>query len=156
MSDDIARDKAIALVVDVGKKGAKLTLALIKKAMIAYLEKQKNPKGKMTVKQLTRKGEGVQSIEVTDNNIKSFENIARKYGVDFALKKEKGSDPARYIIFFKAKETDAITQAFKEFTAKELKKTKKPSIREELQKNKDIIKEKTVDKVRQKKQEVER
>lgn len=39
------------------------------------------------------------NIEVTDGNIKSFERVARKYGVDFALKKDVSSQPPRYLVF---------------------------------------------------------
>lgn len=44
----------------------------------------------MTVKQLAAKDKGLQSIEVTDQNIGSFNRIARKYGIDFAPFKVKG------------------------------------------------------------------
>ena len=54
-----------------------------------------NPHGKMTVKQLAAKDKGLQSIEVTDQNIGSFNRIARKYGIDFAPFKVKGEK--RYI-----------------------------------------------------------
>ena len=46
--------------------------------------------GKMTVKELAAKDKGMQSIEVNDSNIGSFNRIARKYGIDFAPYKVKG------------------------------------------------------------------
>ena len=45
--------------------------------------------GKQTVKQLVGQNAGVSNIEITDSNIKSFERVARKYGVDFAVKKDR-------------------------------------------------------------------
>ena len=45
--------------------------------------------GKTSVKKLVGEGVGVSSIEVTDGNIKSFERVARKYNIDFAVKKDK-------------------------------------------------------------------
>lgn len=39
------------------------------------------------MKQLIGQNQGVSNIEITDSNIKSFERVARKYGVDFALKR---------------------------------------------------------------------
>ena len=63
-------------------------------------------------------GDGVQNIEITDKNIKSFERVARKYGVDFALKKDP--EQGRYLVFFKARDADALNAAFAEYTAKTL------------------------------------
>ncbi len=156
MQDDIARDKTVALMVSVGKKGAKLTTDLIKWAMKAYLEHRADPHGKLSVKQLVGKGDGVQSIEITDNNIKGFEKIAHKYGVDYSLKKDTNADPPKYILFFKAKETDAITHAFKEFTSGQLRTKEKPSIVKQLERNKEVIKSQVVDRMKVKNKEVER
>lgn len=70
----------------------------------------------------------MQNIEITDKNIKSFERVARKYGVDFALKK----DPAqgKYLVFFKARDADALNAAFAEYAGKSLNRSaqKKPSL----------------------------
>ena len=61
-----------------------------------------------------------------------YEYLAKKYNIDFALKKDKAADPPRYLVFFKARDVDVMTAAFKEFSAKELDKSKKPSIRKLL------------------------
>ncbi len=111
-----------------------MTAELLKWAMRRYLEQSKNPKihhGKQSVRQLVKQGAGVKNIEITDKNIKSFERIARKYGIDFALKK----DPAegKYYVFFKARDEDVLKTAFTEFTAKSLNRgKKKPSLLAEL------------------------
>ena len=67
-----------------------------------------NGKGKQTVKELVGQGAGVTSIEISDKNIKSFESIARKYGVDFAVKKDSTEKPPTYLVFFKGRDTDAL------------------------------------------------
>jgi hypothetical protein len=86
-------------------------------------------KGKQTVKQLVGQGHGVTNIEVSDKNIKSFESIARKYGVDFAVVKDASENPPKHLVFFKARDTDAITAAFKEYSSKHMAKaTEKPSL----------------------------
>jgi len=113
--------------------------------MIKFLEESKklhkgltapenyNGKGKQTVKQLVGQGAGVSSIEISDKNIKAFENIARKYGVDFAVVKDKAETPPKWLVFFKGRDTDAVTSAFKEFSAKHISKTaEKPSLLENL------------------------
>ena len=61
-------------------------------------------KGKQSVKELVGQGAGVTNIEISDKNIKSFESIARKYGVDFAVKKDNTEKPPKYLVFFKGRE----------------------------------------------------
>ena len=111
-----------------------------------------NPHGKMTVKQLAAKDKGLQSIEVTDQNIGSFNRIARKYGIDFAPFKVKGEK--RYMVFFKAPDADAMTAAFKEYTTKQVRKAERPSVLEKLQHFKSLIQAAVVD--RTKRKELER
>lgn len=142
------RDKSVALVIKVGKTGAKLTAELLK-AAIQHYQKQANAptQGKQSVKSLVKQGAGVQNIEITDKNIKSFERVARKYGVDFALKK----DPAqgRYLVFFKARDADALNAAFAEYTAQTLNRTKeKPSLMKQLSHFKEMVKNLTANQVK--------
>lgn len=135
-------DKTIALSV----KTAKLTGTVLKAVLRKFLEEQAKAKqksktksaepkhGKQTMKQLMKQNTQLTGIEVTDGNIKSFEKVARKYGIDFSLKKDASENPPKYIIFFKAKDIDVMTAAFKEYTKNDLKKTNKPSLRKRLAK----------------------
>ena len=93
----------------------------------------------------------MQSIEVNDSNIGSFTRIARKYGIDFAPYKVKGEK--KYLIFFKAPDTDAMTAAFTEYTQKEVKKASRPSIRQRLAELSALIKRPKKDKTRHKEPE---
>ena len=106
----------------------------------------------MTVKQLAAQNKGMQSIEVTNDNIGSFNRIAQKYGIDFAPFKVKGEN--RYLVFFKSGDMDAMTAAFKEYTAKQLDREKRPSVLAKLQHFKEMLKSVVVD--RTKKKELER
>lgn len=113
-----------------------LTADVLKKAMKMYLEHRKAGKqathGKMSVKKLVGQGMVASSIKVTDNNIKSFERVARKYNVDFAVKKDKTVEPPKYMIFFKGMDAEVMTQAFKEFVKVNEKKHGRVSVREKL------------------------
>ena len=60
---------------------------------------------------------GVSNIEITDSNIKAFESTAKKYNIDFSLKKVKG-EQTRYLVFFKGRDADVMIAAFQEFSAK--------------------------------------
>lgn len=113
--------------------------------------KNMSGKGKQTVKQLTRQGVGVSNIEITDKNIKAFEGVARKYGVDFALKKDTSEMPPRWLVFFKSRDADALTAAFKEFSAKQLgKTTEKPSVLETMRNLMEQVKNQTRDQTKHK------
>ena len=149
MQDEV-RDKSVALVIQVGKTGGKLTADLLKWAMRRYLERAKNPKihhGRQTVKQLVKQGAGVQNIEITAKNIKSFERVARKYGVDFALKKDPSQ--GKYFVFFKARDADAIQMAFTEYAAKIVNRgRRKPSLMKQLSHFKELVKANSRDTVK--------
>lgn len=97
------------------------------------LEK-KQPHGKQTMKQLMAKGAQLSNILITDDNIKSFGKVARKYGIDYSLKRDNSVSPPKYLVFFKAKDVDVMTAAFKEYTGVTLNKSRKPSVRKKLEK----------------------
>ncbi len=142
-TQDEVREKSVALVIKVGKTGGKLTADLLKWAIRQYMRQSRNPSvhhGKQTVKQLVRQGKGVQNIEITDKNIKSFERVARKYGVDFALKKVP--DDGKYLVFFKAQDADALNAAFSEYANKTLrrKRQNRPSLLAQLSQFKEMVK----------------
>ena len=110
-------------------------------------------KGKQTVKQLVEQGQGVSNIELQDKSSKEFERIARKYGVDYAVKQEKGAEPPKFLIFFKARDADALTAAFKEYTQVKIRKQERrerPSVLEKLAAFKDLVKKPVVGKEKQK------
>lgn len=110
-------------------------------------------RGKQTVRQLAGQNQGVSNIEITDPSIKEFEKIARKYGVDYAVKKDRSSSPPKYLIFFKARDADALTSAFTEYTNKKVKraeKSEKSSVLFKLSKFKELIKNAVVERTNRK------
>jgi hypothetical protein len=108
------------------------------------------PMGKQTVKQLVGQNQGVSNIEITDSNIKAFERVARKYGVDYAVKKDHSVSPPKYLVFFKASDTDALTSAFTEFTAKQVQQKEQAIYRRTNPQLADIVRAKSQDKVKNK------
>ena len=143
----------------------KLTGRVLKSALNKYLQHKKEkkqekaragpvkPQGKQTVKQLAEQNQGMSNIEVTDKNIKSFERVAKKYGVDFAIKKDKSVTPPKYLVFFKARDADALTAAFTEFTAKTVRKAERPSVLAQLKKFTELVKNTVTDKVKNRNKE---
>jgi hypothetical protein len=160
VSDQLS-EKAIALSIKTAKLDAKVLAKAIqlmlkgggKIAKKVTTTKDMTGKGKQTVKQLARQGQGVSNIEIKDQNIKSFQSVARKYGVDFAVKKDNLETPPKWLVFFKGKDADALTAAFKEFSAKESKKQRnaeKPSVIKDLQKNSAKVKTQVIAKEKKK------
>ncbi len=134
-----------------------MTSAVLAKALRKLLEEQKNkshqlPKGKQTLKNLMKQNTAISNLEITNDNIKAFSATAKKYGLDFSLKKDSSTTPPRYLVFFKGRDADVMTAAFKEFTAKSLTQEKKPSIRKLLAGMKEMVKQKAkvLDRTKQK------
>lgn len=143
MQDEV-NEKIVSLCIT----GGKISARILKNAMLKALAKmeqetrraqqktadkrqEKNEAvyhGKQSMEKLMKQNCQLSNIEVTDGNIKSFEKYARKYSIDFSLKKDTSVSPPRYFVFFKAKDVDVMTAAFKEYTGKQLQKSKKPSI----------------------------
>ena len=125
-------EKTVALSIKTAKLTAEVLQKAIRKMLSAKSKAPKIYKGKQTLKHLMKQNTGVSSMEITDANIKAFEPIAKKYGLDYSLNKVKGEEPPRYLVFFKGRDVDVMTEAFKEFAAKQLNREKKPSIRKAL------------------------
>jgi len=151
--------RTVTLAISTTKLTARTLRAAIRKLLAAWKkgrDKAKIPEiphGKQTVKQLVGQNAGVSNIEITDSNIKSFEKVARKYGVDYAVKQDRSVSPPKYLVFFKARDADALTSAFKEFSAKTVQKVRKPSVLAQLRKFADLVKNNVIDKVKHREQE---
>ena len=96
MQDEV-NEKTMALCIKGGKISAQILKAALTK-LLAEIEKKKQQskkmggqnrckRGKQSIKSLQQSGAQLTNIVVTDNNIKSFDRVARKYGVDYSLKK---------------------------------------------------------------------
>ena len=115
------------------------------------------PLGKQSIKELIGQNQGASSIPIEKTDLKGFEQVARKYGVDYAVKKDRSSSPPKYLIFFKGRDADALTAAFTEYTNKKVKKatkTERPSVLAKLNQFKEMVKNAVVD--RTKRKELER
>ena len=116
------------------------------KSRAAKAAKQvKTPQGRQTVKELVGQGQGVSSIPLDQTNLRDFHRVARKYGIDYAITRDKSRQPPRYIVFFKARDA-----AFREFMVKKLGKRRAASVLGELEQEKSRVKP---DKTREKNME---
>lgn len=136
MQEEVTQ-KTIALAIKTAKLDGVVLQAAFRKLLQLYRHKRDTPhKGKQALRQLMKHGTGVSNIEITDQNIKAFSATAKKYGIDFSLKKDATTQPPRYLVFFKGRDVDVLTAAFKEFSAKKLTQEQRKSVRQELSQTK--------------------
>lgn len=131
----------IQIMFKVGKLTMKALIDGLNKAALKIREEKENPHGQMKIKDLIRKDQGAQAIDIDGAGLGDFKRIARKYGVDFAIVKSKEQDTPQYSVFFKAKDADAINAVVNEYTAKQMRigKEGRPSLLEKLGKFKAIV-----------------
>ena len=140
----------------------KLTLRTIISGIRKYLQHREKVKakkgrdpavhGKQSVKKLLGQNQGAANAEIEKEGIKDFERLAKKYGVDFAVRKDKTVDPPRYFVFVRAKDADALDAICKEHQARSMTKDRKPSVLAQLSKFKNLVAS-VPKKIREKKQE---
>ena len=150
-------NRAVNLAISTTKLTARTVISAIRKYM-QHREKVKarkgidKPTGKQSVKQLLGQNQGATNVEIDKSGIRDFEQLAKKYGVDFAVRKDKSVDPPRYLVFVRAKDGDALDAICKEHQARSLTKNKKESVLKRLQKYKALAAS-IPKKIREKKQE---
>ena len=152
-------NRTINLAISTTRLTARSIIAGIRK-YLQHREKVKARKGirdtaihgKQSVKQLLGQNQGATNVEIDKDGIRDFERLAKKYGVDFAVRKDKSVDPPRYLVFVRSKDADALDAICKEHQARSLTKDKKPSVLAQLKKFKEMVAA-IPRKVREKKQE---
>ncbi len=97
----------------------------------------------------------LENIEVTENNIKDFLKTAKKYDIDFALKKDRSTSPATYHIFFESSKSENFSRAFKEYAQGVNQKLAKKNVtnvvnRNQIKQNAKIISQKQAAKSQEK------
>ena len=122
--------KTFNIVVSTTKLTARTILNAGRTALQQYQSKLLADKssGKQSVRMPLRQNRGVSSVEIDKTNIKGFERYAKKYGIDYAIRKDTSEVPPRYLVFFKAPDAEAFHSAFKEYSASLLNKDKRPSV----------------------------
>ena len=150
--------KAMKQLAEIAINKALPTMLDVAKGMAQWLCGQSGSKkeGQQSLKQLTQYGDKLSEIPLNSDSVKAYTHTARKHGVSFALVQDESKTPPRHTVFFKAKDTDSMTAAFKEHLTTELNKgkSKEQSFKEKLNDAKARVVE--PDKEKNKKREVER
>ena len=71
-------------------------------------------------------------------------------GGTWMVKKDSSVSPPKWLVFFKARDADALTAAFTEFAAKTVKREQRPSVLQTLAKFKKMLKDTVIAKTRKK------
>ena len=133
MQEQIDRE-SIAITL----KSSKLTARVLAKALMAVVRKiQKShkeaqtPHGKQNVKKLMNHNVPTNTIPI-DGDKGLFEQVARKWNVDYAFHK---TGPKKYLLLFKSGQADAITAAFSEYSRLVVSRARdsRPPIREQAE-----------------------
>ena len=123
---EVVGQKSLTLSVNAAMIASRLFLAALAKYVAHNKEKKHDAQtglryvGRQSVKKLVGQNQGVSNVELGGEDIKAFERVARKYGVDYAVKKVKGDAP-RFLIFFKARDADALNAALSEYTGQKMR-----------------------------------
>ena len=139
-------NRTVNLAISTTKLTARGILRLALKGL-AYIRRKsqesamKKPVGKQTIQELIGQNQGVTNIDIAQTDLKGFEKYARKYGVDYAITKDKTVLPPKYLVFFKARDTDAMTAAFNAYSAEILTRNKRPSVLKTLHKLMDAVRD---------------
>jgi len=143
-------------IINLAVSTTKLTGSSIVSGIRKYLQYRDNHVGKIikkqSIKKLLGQDQGASNVEIDKSGIRDFERLARKYGVTFAVRKDKSVSPARYFVFVRSKDSDALDAICKEYEARSLTKNKRPSILKQLNKFKELAASMPA-KVKQKSQE---
>ena len=152
MIDEEISRSTIAISVRASKLTARgLAYALGEAAK--KIRKSQAPQGKQTVKQLLRHGGEASAIDLP-GRAKDFDRVARRWGVDYAIKRvEKG----KYLLFFKAKQADAITGCFSEYSCRMMNRgwDRRVPLREQLKRAQELVRDQPRQKERTKEAERE-
>ncbi len=138
--------RTVALVV----RAMFLTEEILKQAMMAYINdhnrrllhsKDHEKHGKISVKALMGKDQGANTMDINNGNIRDFDRVAGKYNIDYAVKKDRSENPPKYVVFFKGRDADVISRAFKDFCDLNERKSRRPSLMKILEKASRMIPE---------------
>lgn len=133
MAQETSEEELLTVII----KTAKITKNNFTNAIKSALRDRQNAhkEGKQSVGSLVKDGSTLQNIEVTDQNIKSFEESAKKYNVSYALKKDPVN--GKYFVFFKGKDTEQVYKAFNHYAKKQTLEKDKPKLAKRIEQAKE-------------------
>lgn len=143
MQDETSQ-ASVALMIHSGK----ITAEVLARAMQRFMARSENliekaeqkadsvtHRGRQSLQSLKDQGAQLSTIPISAENIGSFESAAKKYEIDYSLKKDTSAEEPTYLVIFKAQDVDLMEAAFREYSSEILDPSKKkehPSLRTRL------------------------
>lgn len=153
MSTDF--EKGLRKTIDLSFKSKDFTVDVLKSAMNDFLSGKSQKKGRVSMKKLSEHSGKLENVEI--KGIEDFLSVAKKYDIDYAVKKEPDSDT--FHVFFQAGKMEDFKRAFNEFASNKQYELIKPRAEITRQQIKDMAKQvahepKKKEKVREKSKEM--
>ena len=128
MLGDEVQSKAIKITY----QGVEITSKVVSNLIKGYLQASaKQTYGKQSLKKLNRKGNTLDSIPVTNEDLKGLQRELRNYGVDYSARKSN-SEKDTYEVYFKGTDITQIQSALKSYAAKSLQQRERPTVKERM------------------------
>ena len=134
-------DQVAKKTLDVIVEAEKMTSDVLKTALADILKHpDTSRRTRTTLGDLAAKsGRNLESIEINTSNIKDFEKAAKRHHVQFALRREVGSDPPVFHVIFQSNRMEDMQRAFADYAGVMQKRVTEHTIpkekRQEIAKN---------------------
>ena len=112
MSTDF--EKGLRKTIDLSVRSREFTVDTLKSAMQDFLSGKSQKKGRVSMKKLSEHSGKLENVEI--KGIADFLSVAKKYDIDYAVKKEADSDT--FHVFFQASKMEDFKRAFQEFASR--------------------------------------
>ena len=106
MSTDF--EKGLRKTIDLSVKSKDFTADVLRSAMQDFLSGKSQRKGRVSMKKLSEHSGKLENVEI--KGIADFLSVAKKYDIDYAVKKEADSDT--FHVFFQAGKMEDFLEAF--------------------------------------------
>ena len=137
-----AADQMVREALQVTEVAIKLSALGIKNALalsLAYAKENPKVKGKTSLDRLLREGKELKIIALQSKDVGQFKELAKQYGVLFAVVKDKAQNE-RVDVMFKAEDVSKLNRIYEQLgyaipkvtTADRKKRPNPPSIRQQL------------------------
>lgn len=126
-------DQVAKKTLDVIVESEKMTSDVLKTALADILKHPDTSiRTRTTLGDLAAKsGRNLESIEINASNIKDFEKAAKRHHVQFALRREVGSDPPVFHVIFQSNRMEDMQRAFADYAGMMQKRVKEHTIPKE-------------------------
>lgn len=123
MSTDF--EKGLRKTIDLSVRSREFTVDTLKFAMQDFLSGKSQRKGRVSMKKLSEHSGKLENVEI--KGIEDFLSVAKKYDIDYAVKKEANSDT--YHVFFQAGKMEDFRRAFQEFASRKQEESLNPVLK---------------------------